>query len=195
MAAQTATVPAAHFQTPSAGPLLICLGNPTASLLTLRRHGRKHFDFVPETYCLPNDLPLLKRAWDTAKPKTKWILKPNASARGIGIKVINQWSQIPKRKSVLVQQYLHNPLLVNGTKFDLRIYAYVTSFDPLRIYICKEGLARFATQKYTNKSSKISNRYMHLTNYSVNKKSAAFVESSEWPEMPWLLPSGFAFES
>lgn len=61
----------------------------------------------------------------------------NASARGIGIKVIFQWSQVPKRKSVIIQRYLASPYLLNGAKFDLRVYAYVTSFDPLRIYICR----------------------------------------------------------
>jgi hypothetical protein len=44
---------------------------------------------------------------------------------------------VPKRKSVIVQRYLANPLLVNGSKFDLRVYAYVTSFDPLQIYVCR----------------------------------------------------------
>lgn len=51
--------------------------------------------------------------------------------------MIHQWAQVPKRKSVIVQRYLANPLLVNGSKFDLRVYAYVTSFDPLQIYVCR----------------------------------------------------------
>lgn len=29
-----------------------------------------------------------------------------ASARGLGIKVINKWSQIPKKKAVVVQTYV-----------------------------------------------------------------------------------------
>ena len=45
--------------------------------------------------------------------------------------------QVPKKKSVVVQRYLARPLLINDTKFDLRVYAYVTSFDPLRVYICR----------------------------------------------------------
>lgn len=52
----------------------------------------------------------------------------------------------------------------------------VTSFDPLRIYVYKEGLARFASEQYSNKVSK-DNKYMHLTNYSVNKKNENFVQN------------------
>ena len=40
----------------------------------------------------------------------------------------------------------------------------------------KEGLVRFATQKY-NTTSK-GNRFMFLTNYSVNKYSENFVENN-----------------
>ena len=32
-------------------------------------------------------------------------------------------------------RYVDNPYLVGGKKFDLRIYALVTSYNPLRIYL------------------------------------------------------------
>lgn len=75
------------------------------------------------------------------------FLQP-ASARGIGIKVIHKWNQIPRRRPVIVQKYLSRPYLINDSKFDLRIYVYVTSYDPLRIYIYDDGLVRFASAKY-----------------------------------------------
>ena len=52
-----------------------------------------------------------------------------------------------------------------GFKFDLRIYVMVTSFDPLRIYIFNEGLARFSTVRYDGSPLNLGNIYMHLTNY------------------------------
>ena len=40
---------------------------------------------------------------------------------------------------------MDNPMLIDGSKFDLRIYALLRSLDPLRIYLYKEGLCRLAT--------------------------------------------------
>ncbi len=49
----------------------------------------------------------------------------------------------------MVSEYVYNPLLVNGLKFDMRIYVGITCYNPLRIYIYDNGLARFATSEYT----------------------------------------------
>ena len=75
---------------------------------------------------------------------------------------------------------MHKPYLIDGYKFDLRIYVNVTGINPLRVYVYQDGLARFATVKYQSPApSNLHNLCMHLTNYAINKDSAAFVQNSE----------------
>ncbi|CAL8338093.1 unnamed protein product [Boreogadus saida] len=143
------------------------------------RFGKQEFSFFPRSFILPQDIRLLRRAWEDAGARQKWIIKPPASARGTGIQVIYKWCQMPKKRPLLVQKYLHKPYLISGNKFDLRIYVYVTSYDPLRIYIFSDGLVRFASCKYSSSMRSLGNKFMHLTNYSVNKKNTEYQTNSD----------------
>ncbi|XP_053327163.1 tubulin monoglutamylase TTLL4 [Spea bombifrons] len=143
------------------------------------RFGRKEFNFFPQSFVLPQDIKLLRKAWEEGGTRQKWIVKPPASARGMGIQVIHKWSQLPKKRPLLVQRYLHKPYLISGSKFDLRIYVYVTCYDPLRVYLFTDGLVRFASCKYSSSMKSLSNKFMHLTNYSVNKKNADYKANSD----------------
>jgi tubulin polyglutamylase TTLL4 len=84
---------------------------------------------------------------------------------------------MPKNKKVLVQKYIADPYTIDGRKFDFRIYILVTGVDPMRIYIFNEGLTRISTNKYSLKT--LDDRFAHLTNYSVNKKSSVFKAATE----------------
>ena len=71
---------------------------------------------------------------------------------------------------------MDDPYLIDGKKFDLRIYVLVSGVDPLRVYIHNEGLTRISTTEYSLKN--IDNKFAHLTNYSINKKSTQFKAAS-----------------
>jgi tubulin polyglutamylase TTLL6/13 len=49
---------------------------------------------------------------------------------------------------------MHKPHLVDGFKYDLRVYVFVNGMNPLRVYVYKDGLARFATVPYEKPSEK-----------------------------------------
>ena len=54
----------------------------------------------------------------------------------------------------------------------MRIYVLVTSCDPLRVYLYEEGIARFCSKEYTPPDSdNAKDAYVHLTNWSINKKN------------------------
>jgi tubulin polyglutamylase TTLL6/13 len=79
-------------------------------------------------------------------------------------------------KHYVVQRYLARPYLIDGLKFDFRIYVLFCGTDPLRLYIYNEGLARLATEKYVEpNSANLDCQYMHLTNYAINKNSPKFI--------------------
>ena len=109
------------------------------------------------------------------------IWKPEASWQGRGIFLTKKLDEVPKEKIMVVQQYIKNPCLINHYKFDLRIYVLVTWCDPLKIFIFKDGLARFATERYkpTKDASKKKTNYMHLTNYAINKRNKNYCKGGE----------------
>ena len=139
----------------------------------------KAYAFMPEGYILPGEARALEGKAKLDKHAV-WIVKPPASSCGRGIRLATSREltagTLPKEKKYVVQRYVDAPFLgVNGRKFDLRLYALVTSVDPLVVYVHEDGLVRFSTHAYTMRNLRC--RYVHLTNYSVNKKSKRYVEA------------------
>lgn len=150
-----------------------------------RRHG-KSFTITPTGFVLPKAF----ESWDSMRlrqPDALWIWKPCSQSCGRGIKVFSSAITDDEakdlgRKRGVIQRYIPNPLLIDGYKFDLRIYVVIVSYDPLKVFINDEGLVRLATQKYSSDPSTLDTRTMHLTNYSVNKLSPAFVQNKDGRE-------------
>lgn len=100
-----------------------------------------------------------------------WIVKPPNLNNGTGIHVIpNNIDSIPEYPTC-VQSYIKGPLLIDGYKFDIRLYVLVTSFDPLRIYLYEDGLVRIATEEYSEDEDKVTDCCVHVTNFAVNVKN------------------------
>lgn len=139
----------------------------------------KDYNVFPKTWCLPADHGDFL-AYTRQKKNKTYILKPETGCQGKGIWVTKNPKEIKPHEHMICQQYMCKPLLLDGFKFDLRIYCLVTSCDPLRIFLFKDGLARFATNKYSEPTnSNIDNVFMHLTNYAINKHSSDFIRDDE----------------
>ena len=63
-----------------------------------------------------------------------WIFKPWGSSQGKGIFLSSDVPNVKIKQPMIASHYISNPLLINGYKFDLRVYVVVTSINPLRIY-------------------------------------------------------------
>uniref|UniRef100_A0A8C6Q6R8 Tubulin--tyrosine ligase-like protein 9 n=1 Tax=Nothobranchius furzeri TaxID=105023 RepID=A0A8C6Q6R8_NOTFU len=70
-------------------------------------------------------------------------------------------------ESYVAQRYIENPYLLNGRKFDLRVYVLVTSYIPLKAWLYRDGFARFSNTRFF--LGTINDKHMHLTNVSVQK--------------------------
>jgi len=104
-------------------------------------------------------------------------VKPAANCQGKGIFLTRDFESLDLKsgEQFVVQRYMHKPYLIDNLKFDLRIYVLVYGVDPLRVFVFREGLARFATEEYTGPyKNNLDNLYMHLTNYAINKNSENF---------------------
>lgn len=66
----------------------------------------------------------------------------------------------------IAQQYIGNPALFHGNKFDLRVYMLVSSVNPLRVFY-HDGFLRVSLSKYDKHSTSAD---VHLTNTSKSAK-------------------------
>ena len=133
------------------------------------------YKYMPETYVLPKELDIITEKlqnYDVNDKENLWLIKPCASSRGRGIRLLTDLESLPKKS--IVTHYIYNPHLINGKKYDMRLYLLVTGYSPLKIYLFDNGLARFCSEKYDLDPEKMQDKYIHLTNYSINKTSENF---------------------
>ncbi len=97
-----------------------------------------------------------------------WIIKPTNLSRGRGIFVTERLDEVPLGPAAVAQEYIPDPYLIDGHKFDLRLYVLVTSFEPLEAYVYEEGFARMSLRPYSLEN--LSDRFIHLTNSSIQQK-------------------------
>ena len=166
----------------------------------MRKSLSEDFDFYPRTWMIPfqaedlrqfvqeypktlQDKDILSEGKSRKKRSGRptFIIKPEAGCQGRGIYLTKKIdSALTSGGNMVVQQYLTNPYLIDGLKFDLRVYVLLKSVQPLKIYVYREGLARFATHKFEKPNKEnLKNFFMHLTNYSLNKKNPDFEFNQE----------------
>jgi tubulin polyglutamylase TTLL6/13 len=88
------------------------------------------FNFSPRAWNIPEDLQSLQQAArcaeNAATPKT-YICKPSAGLQGKGIWLTQQPLQaaeaiLQSGANCVIQEYVSSPMLLDGYKFDLRLY-------------------------------------------------------------------------
>ncbi|EGT52576.1 CBN-TTLL-11 protein [Caenorhabditis brenneri] len=154
----------------------------THAISSMQKLFPEEYAFYPKSWFLPahlNDFNTYYRKAQAMGKTDMWFI-PDEGAQGTGIYLISNPSQIRDiNQQQLVQEYIADPMLMGDKlKFDFRVYGVIKSINPLSIYVAREGMARFCTEKYEKPdSSNFKNLYAHLTNYSLNKSNEAYVHS------------------
>ncbi|CAJ1354590.1 unnamed protein product [Effrenium voratum] len=151
------------------------------NLLRMRKQFPKEYRFFPDTWILPTDMSDFKQQFNTVKKQT-FIIKPDNGCQGKGIFLIRDVEKVPVDFSSthVAQRYINKPLLLDGYKFDVRLYVLVSGCDPLRIFLHRRGLVRLASEQYVEPTKgNLSEVMMHLTNYAINKSNPNFEENTD----------------
>jgi len=123
------------------------------------------------------------------------IFKPDDSAQGDGITICMNRRDLQRQEEKLVtqsgsassssvgspgacgvvQRYVQDTMLLDGKKFDLRLYVLVLGAADPKIWLLKEGLARVCPEPYSKPDKSNAHKTnVHLTNYSLAKYDVGF---------------------
>uniref|UniRef100_A0A2K5PW39 Tubulin tyrosine ligase like 2 n=1 Tax=Cebus imitator TaxID=2715852 RepID=A0A2K5PW39_CEBIM len=151
-----------------------------------RTYGTSLYQFTPLTSVMPSDYIKFVAEYfqERQTPGAKhsyWSCKPAELSRGRGIRIFSDFKDFIFDDTYIVY------------KSDLRIYVCVTGFKPLTIYVYREGLVQFATEKFD--LSNLQNDYAHLTNSSINRSGASYgkIKEGVGHGCKWTLSRFFSY--
>ena len=111
-------------------------------------------------------------------PDSVWVVKEDRGQQGQGLHLtfdvpLDSFSSTTK---CLAQQYIDPPALIEGRRFDLRVYVFVTSYEPLRVFMAKDGAVHLCSDPYTSprRGADMGPLYRHVTNVAVNQKAPGY---------------------
>ena len=90
------------------------------------------------------------------------------------------YSKMYCSNELIIQKYLDRPLLYFKRKFDIRCFVLVDS--NLNVFFCKEGHLKGSSELYDLNNN---NKLIHITNYSLQKKSSKFEHYEDGNEISY----------
>ncbi|XP_042205513.1 probable tubulin polyglutamylase ttll-15 [Homarus americanus] len=113
--------------------------------------------FIPRAFRMPAEKSNLLE-YAKQNPDMMFVQKSN-NHRGIKIEKLDALDL--GAEGSFVQEFVHNPILVDGYKFDIGVYTIITSIQPLRVYIYEgDVLFRFCPEKYHPFDPEVRDKYV-----------------------------------
>ncbi|XP_035697819.1 protein polyglycylase TTLL10-like [Branchiostoma floridae] len=158
-------------------------------------------DFFPESFRL--DVRDDREAFfNTYQEGETWICKPTGMNRGRGIFFISSQEEVTALQERLemmtqnrqrarlpfkgpmariIQRYVNKPLLLDGKKFDIRVYMLIACTNPY-VVMYHPGYVRLCVQDYSAEDLNVT---AHLTNQWIQKKDPNYEEVKD--ETVWSM--------
>lgn len=132
----------------------------------------KLFDIIPITFNLDNKKEAeAYTLYKSLRPEIKWIYKPRYEYGGKSIAFDE-----PVQLNGVAQEYLQNPTLYNGRKFDIRVFTMMSGYKP-DMYIYPILIGRTSSYKFD--PTNFDNLYIHITNHVIQKESPEYERYEE----------------
>ena len=138
------------------------------------------FDYLPATYALwsAEDRTRFEKDRSSAALEEEekasspaWVLKEPAIDGGKSVEIVTDASMLfdngsllEAHKAKLLQKYVRNLLLIDGHKFDLRVYWCIARHKHPALVLYHPGTLRVSSTKFSTKFDNGASRSQHLTN-------------------------------
>jgi tubulin monoglycylase TTLL15 len=118
---------------------------------------------IPKAFRIPSQYSeLLQYAQE--HPDKLWVQK-DKTHRGIRITSVNDVKAT--ENEVIVQEYVDNPFLIDGRRFDIGLYVTITSVSPIREYVFPgDWLLRFCSKTYNPFDAADTDKYVITDDYT-----------------------------
>ena len=84
-----------------------------------------------------------------------------------GRKFRDQALNLVQSHKFVLQKYVEKPMLIDGRKFDIRVWAMID--HNMNLYYFKEGYIRLSSEPFNLNEDQIEDIYVHLTNNAIQK--------------------------
>lgn len=118
------------------------------------------FPFIPKSFKVPKNLENFVN-YASSNPNKKFIQK-NISHRNVSM-VGERFDK--ESGNIFIQEFVPNPYLIDGYKFDIGVFVLLTSVNPLRLYIFDDVVLRFCHSKYAENDFSDKDTYVVRKNY------------------------------
>mmetsp|Transcript_27904 Transcript_27904/g.39321 ORF Transcript_27904/g.39321 Transcript_27904/m.39321 type:complete len:1031 (-) Transcript_27904:63-3155(-) len=138
-------------------------------------YGFGKVSWLPLTFDMESQLPEFVAEYQRRQANQEdntWMVKPWNLGRSLDIYISNNLDcliRLSETGPKVATKYIHNPILYEGRKFDLRFIVLLKSVDPLEVYMYNFFWIRLANNTYSLDNFEVYEKHFTVMNYTAFK--------------------------